>query len=427
MITSWAMMLVLLVGGGNDLLDYLPAKHYWQAKSVTVTTENLLAELKADQKDKATAVRRLMAIRTLGEQKDPNALPALKKLLDSKELFEDEYARRAVAAIEGKESKPTGPTDKEMQSDLWLLPANCGVVVQARFQPGKPASSDDLVKTLGTMMPEGKAEETLAEVTKALISLAEKIGNVRLLGATIGVADNVGSKSGFVVVLFRGLYDKEAVRAALLEEKGKPEVFGDSEVLVMGRDTAMILPSKDQLVLLVGPARDQLPIGDMLNAVKTGKGKLTENEEMAKLVKSVDMSGPLWGAALIGQAYRVDTVINPFDTATLASKQNQDGLELTLTARGSDPNGVQQAVSEFNGHIAKAIQEVTREVERMPAQKPMAELLRSINAKVEGSKAVVTARLKGDPKAIVMWLFVARMGPREVPRKPEPDRPPPAP
>jgi hypothetical protein len=106
MISSWAMMLVLLAGGGNDLLDYLPAKHYWQAKSVTVTTENLLAELKADPKDKATAVRRLMAIRTLGEQKDPNALPALKKLLGSKELFEDEYARRAVAAIEGRNSSP---------------------------------------------------------------------------------------------------------------------------------------------------------------------------------------------------------------------------------------------------------------------------------------------------------------------------------
>ncbi|MCK4625703.1 MAG: HEAT repeat domain-containing protein, partial [Phycisphaerae bacterium] len=178
-VTGWMMMLVLLGGGGNDLLDFVSPETYWKAKGVEVTVENLLAELKpagiadasalikqlgaseykareeasrrltamgpavlpelrkaaksSDPEISARAekiihgfsgktservVRRLMAIRTLGEQKDRRAIPTLRKLLNSKALFEAEYARAAIAAIEGKPFKRPSVPARAMQSDL---------------------------------------------------------------------------------------------------------------------------------------------------------------------------------------------------------------------------------------------------------------------------------------------------------------------
>src|SRR4051812_49756963 len=152
----FSILFALLSGGANDLLDFVSSDAYWKAKAVTVSMEQLTAELKteagadvaelikalgageyaqreeaarkiiaqgpaalpglekaADDPDaeissrvknlmqqirlnsKAGGVRRLLAIRTLGELKKPEALPLLKPLLTSKEMFVADYAARA--------------------------------------------------------------------------------------------------------------------------------------------------------------------------------------------------------------------------------------------------------------------------------------------------------------------------------------------
>ena len=133
MMTWMSLMMLLLSGGANELLDFVPTDAYWKAKEVTVSVQTISADLeslKADDTSKATAVRRLMAIRTLGELKDKSALPALEKLTDSKEMFVADYAKRAIANIEGK-PLVIGIPDNSAQmreKDLWMLPAKCGGV-----------------------------------------------------------------------------------------------------------------------------------------------------------------------------------------------------------------------------------------------------------------------------------------------------------
>src|SRR5690606_23323791 len=51
--------------------------------------------------DKPGQVRRLMAIRALGEMKDPRAIEALRPLAESDAPFMADQARRAIARIEG--------------------------------------------------------------------------------------------------------------------------------------------------------------------------------------------------------------------------------------------------------------------------------------------------------------------------------------
>ena len=40
-------LMVVLSGGGNELLDYMQSDLYWQAKGLTPTVESLMAELGA--------------------------------------------------------------------------------------------------------------------------------------------------------------------------------------------------------------------------------------------------------------------------------------------------------------------------------------------------------------------------------------------
>jgi hypothetical protein len=478
---TWWMVLVLLGGGGYDLLDLVSSKAYWQAQSAEMTVESLLSELRTPEgedvselikklgaqrhqdreeahrkllargpsvvpdllkaaetadaetaarindlvrslsgKAGAPAVRRLMAIRGLGELKDGRALPALRKLAASKALFEAEYVRRAIAGIEGKPFKPSDVPAGAMASDLWLLPGNCGAVGQARLQLGKQQTAEEMIRGLAGMLPAGGAEEAVARINQSLISVAQRVGNVRICGVTWGVADNIGTRAGYVVVVARGLYDAGTVRRVLLEQQAKPEDVGGTEVLRLGGETCLLLASNERLVLMVGPSREQLPVGEVAAAVRAGKGKLAGNEPMAALVKSIDAAAPIWAVARVSQTYREASLLAAFQDLTFQAKRQADQLDFTLKARGTDPVKVQAAVEEFNKLMAEGRDQTARQAERMPPLKPLAELIGSIKAQADGADATVTGRLKGDLNRLSAIPFVISAAVRL-------DRPPPPP
>jgi hypothetical protein len=39
------LLLCLLTGGGNDLIDYLPTESYWREKKIEVTVDQMVAQL----------------------------------------------------------------------------------------------------------------------------------------------------------------------------------------------------------------------------------------------------------------------------------------------------------------------------------------------------------------------------------------------
>jgi len=466
------VLMAILGGGGNDLLDYVPAKAFWRSQGVEVSTAALLGELKptgakagdvaalikqlgsAEQPQReqaqrrlaamgpavlpairkaakssdaevavrakalieeiakraaARGVRRLMAIRTLGERKDAKALPPLRGLLKSKAAFEAEYARAAMAAIEGKAFKRPAASAKAMEADLWLLPGNCAAVGQYRLPAGRPIRPGQLAKMLAPMIPDDQAEKMLARMNEALISVAVQIGNVRVDGVTFGVADDVSDDSGHVVFVIRGLYDPAAVRAIVIDKlRLQPEKVGQIELLRVEGNAAVILAGEDRLVFLAGPTREKLPVKEIAAALKAGKGGLGANKAMADLIKSTDRTGPVWAACRVTEAYRKAPLLAAFQTIALTSKQKPKELHLTLSARGSDVVKVARAVNEFNAYVAEARRETDRMVERMPAIKPLADFLGTIKVAADAAGATVIARLAGDPKSLLgipamMW------------------------
>ena len=207
------IMLMGGIRGGNDALDAVPTETYWQIQNVKPTLEQLesdagpdkgpqnidkllkdlessefqtrdkakkdlagmgpgisgqlkpaaeskdpeVAAVAADlmkqfaERGRARAIRRLMAIRTLGERKEQGADPLLKSLEDSKELFVAEYAARAAAQIEGRLLE-IHDRQADFQHDVGLLPKSTGIVVQATGAAAEKISMAGLVDQLSAAM-----------------------------------------------------------------------------------------------------------------------------------------------------------------------------------------------------------------------------------------------------------------------------------
>ena len=466
------LMMLMGGGGGNDLADFIDTNSYWALQSVEVTLPAMKAQLAPANADAAAAlakdligddaaksraaaakiksiglaamphlekaardaqgkpekaarvqnligqlyanvqgpaVRRLMAIRTLGELKKRDALATLQPLLKSKILFEAEYARAAIAAIEGKEFKRPSLPAKERIKDIWLLPANCGVVGQAVMPPGKPVDIGKAIKAMGQMGGGGQApQKMLPQLTSMIAMAAGHVGNVRIDAVTIGAANDIGNRKGFAVLIVRGRYDKKALKEMLLQVgRSNTETIDGTEVFKPDNEFAIFLPSSDRLVLVAGPRKVQTPVAQMIAAVKAGKGALTADSDMGKLIKTVDTTSPIWAASKMSETYRKAPLLVPFDTVTMTSRIARGVQNFKLVAVGTDAEKVAQAVKEFDGHMAEGRRETAKQAERMPMFKPMADFIASIKAVTDGPKVTVTAGMKGN--AATMGIFIPMM------------------
>ena len=210
--------------GVTEFLDLTDSTIYFEAKGIDYRVGNLVeiveapATRKLDQ-EKPQEIAKLMAMRGLGALGDKAALPALQKVLESKHRFYPEQARAAIAQIEGNQYVRPAADAAAMESDLALLPAGLGVVLQCRLAPGKPAdvklAAGEFAKISDMNL---KAAEVLKRFNQQAIGIAEKIGNVRLDGLTFGMSGSeTEGEELLMVAIVRGLYDPKALEAMVSE------------------------------------------------------------------------------------------------------------------------------------------------------------------------------------------------------------------
>src|SRR5439155_1498164 len=152
----------------------------------------------------------------------------------SKEPFVADYARRAVARIEGKPVEPLAHAEA-VRKDLWLLPANCAAVGQFAPRPGLAQRFDQAIEPMH-IRPEQK-KDRLRLLTEYVLELADQIGNVRIDGVTVGASDDFSFTGGFVVAIVRGQFDRAAVAEAYRQF---PIASGFDRALLVGRQTGAI-------------------------------------------------------------------------------------------------------------------------------------------------------------------------------------------
>lgn len=481
-----ALATVAAADGGIDLLSLVPTKDYWAADKTEVTAEKMLDALSAGQPDaaavpglaeqlgdkehkvrtaaykklaamgpgvlpdlkKASAnpaneearlqlkelmeelagrveagpTRRLMAIRTLGEMKSAEAVPALRKLLDSKAPFEADYAATALAAIDGRPTSQPDPDGKAIRNDVWLLPKNCGIVAQVMLPKFTVGTVDDLFKQFAAMpMPGGAGEEmnkAKAEVIGKLLAVVGKVGNVRVEGATFGLSDTLEDEDGddtlFIAIIFRGRYNKAAAIRTLTAENNPFEVQGTAEkidgveaVRFEDGESVLLFPSDEQMVLLTAPEGKLLPLKEMAAALKAGKGGLADNADMARLVKSVPADCPAWGVVDVAPDYSKNLPQLAAFTEIVATAQTKgDAIQFTVKGRGKDADAVAKAVTDLNTELDGARKEFGQVAGMMgPAAKPMTDALNSVKMTAEKAEATLTAQIKGLKLNSVLMLL----------------------
>jgi hypothetical protein len=447
--------MALAGGGPDDLLGYISTAAYWKAKAVQPTVEQLTADLASAKpadvskliddlsapdptareqagkrivaigpgalpqldeaaKDetaeagtrakalaaeiraaaKALSVRRLMAIRTLGEMKSRAALPALQGMLESKEMFVRDYAGAAIAAIEGRQLPTTKPAADAM-ADVNLLPANVDMVCRLNTPGGPPLPVE---KILGSfrLAPNDQAQSQLLERINAnLVSLAETIGNIRLDSVTLGWFMAPAGQPGNAVIIARGQFDSAAIIAALHREQIEQKAVGASDAYMLDDSTALLVPNDNLAVLVVAETNGELPIEATLKALDQAHGGFAQNAELVKLAQSVDTSQPFWMVTRIADIAQMFDFLPAFKTATLVAKRPPGSPPLTvgvrLEANGADPNTVRAALDLAMAEMKQAADESTAEAQVVASFKPLADMAQSVKISAEGTKASATA------------------------------------
>jgi hypothetical protein len=466
-------MLVLVGGNRNrnDLLDAVAADIYWQLKGVTPSLAQLEKDADADAapadlqdvvkrlqsddfqtRDKARqelermgpaiidplkqlakspdtevaavaadllkrfsehakerSIRRLMAIRTLGERHEKDALPLLKSLEKSEELFVAEYARRAEAQING-EAVVLPDSAARMERDLALFPADTALIGQCRgVAPGQLTIASLVERIIAVealrVADEGAPavrpdrKQWQQEATRKVLSLIERVGNLQIDGVTFGFTFRKNN-DGWAAVVIHGKYDAGLFFSATREllgpnEKATPAAApGDVPSIVVDDGAFVILfPDNERLVLLT--TMDNKPadlVTKFIASLKTGKGGFAENKEMAALMKTIDTRSPAWMAACLTEAMSTD-VFAGFKTVTLDSTPIKDGAAFTFKAAGDDAGAVLAAAQRMETSIKNTIPGLQGQVLRNPEMKPVLDLMTSFKVVSGGQNAALTGEI----------------------------------
>jgi hypothetical protein len=370
----------------------------------------LLKSLGSGQK--SSSARRLMAIRTLGELKDPKALDVLRGLEKSKEPFFAEYAARSIAAVEGKPYNRSHVTVKELDEDLALLPANCGMVGQARLRLADGVKYSDMIEQLKAVIPEPQREQVASQIHGQLLKTIDQIGNVRIDAVTMGLADKIGPQDGFVVFIARGHYDREAVASLL---KSTPfsmtpeEIDGRSVFSAPRGNPQIVLLSDTRLALIAGPPGQQVFTARQLVAnLKAGDQKtLPSNEAMMNLVKQVDReTSEVWAVCNVTEGYPLEAPFNTFKSVILTLGAEKDTMRGKLVAVGADAEEVARAVDMTDAVLGQALGEAKQQATQLPFMQPLVGVLESIEHTVEGRAVTVTARVENAGKVLMIPMLM---------------------
>jgi len=384
------LMMMLTAGGqASDLLDLMPTQSYWQTKHVAVATDAMLQEVSATAADDDVpgGVRRLMAIRTLGELKDAKALPALKGLLDSKRQFEADYAQEAMNAINGKPTIRPVLDAAVRKQDLALLPAQNTMIGQLSRR-GEHATVDALLQA--SFADDKERQDAADAIAEAILPIAEKIGNARIDGASVGAAMDVTpmtvttkrSDASGAVAIIHGSYNAKLVRGLFPKDKmtdvGGVPAYSDN-------NTTIIAAADDRLVIVGGEPFDEAFIQKLvanLNKPATPK----QLDDLTAQQTGVDTTKALWVRmvvpAAMAQNHAPPAIAHTKDFI-LTSDYTADGANLQLVANCDTAENARALMGLIRVGIGQIKVAMLGQIQRDPTQAKAFEAFQTFLANVK--------------------------------------------
>ena len=438
--------LMLSPEASNELLDYIPTDAYWQAKGVRVETDAVLAELRAlggEELDAPAGVRRLMAIRALGELRGQAAVETLRGLRNSKGAFVREYAEVALAKVRGGQvqatpSAATQPTTRPAavadasRDDLAVLPSGVDVIVQLRLEGRGPVDLDRLFidtptirRVLNLKAGDGEAPDPAAHIAREAVDLAERIGNARVDGITIGM-------SGFLDyggVVLHGRFDRDAIAADMRRTAGTKEAVR-GEMLVFQRfsgGTAFVLPREERVIHYF--SHPDFRPGDKPHPVDEALRLLTQDHDgdparperstrMVALLDTVDRTGPIWAVADNAASFGQGSTLTGLQTLMVETRPTDGGgFRYTLTGEGDDETRVAMTAQSVQESLDPALKRLRERLEMAkPEEEPETtamlqtaiDLLETIQVRAEGHAATLSGKAERGliDIATTWWMLI---------------------
>ncbi len=340
------------------------------------------------------AIRRLMAIRTIGEKKYRQALPLLEQLTNSPTLFEAEYARRAIAQINDKPFELPQLDQRLLAADVAAMPANTLAIMQSRTarQPQK-------LDLRNLIFAFDAPADVYEQMMRGLISTLETTGNYRIdsITASLSFGQKIESDA-CVIVHVRGIWDLEAmpfVNGA--EPQAKQTIAG---VDVYGEENfkvAIISPSHAIAFVFADDAAP--PIEDLIVAARDGKpGGIEKNQPMADLLKTIDQTKTSWGALMVTPEMRELPVLAAISSLTLEINNPGNSVEAVLKARGPDDDQVAQsgrlAEAAFQSILIALLQQMNQDKKFAADMGPVLAALKSVRFNNQPGLVTVTGKIE---------------------------------
>ncbi|HMO25204.1 MAG TPA: HEAT repeat domain-containing protein, partial [Tepidisphaeraceae bacterium] len=375
---------------------------------VSSRAESILQQIETDLAGEG--IRRLMAIRTLGERRVEAAIPALKTLLDSQDAFVAEHARRSIARIEGR-SIPTHEIAPEARgAQLAMLPDTLGVVAQT-ILPASGAATNlretfrPIAEAFGA---EQDIESMLDEMTRGLLEVANRTGNLRVNLITLGVSGDVDNQPHFIV-LVQGQWNASSVGTLLAEQVEAARVIEDASVYPLGGEAAVIIASDTQAALVIASGEPEALWTSVVRAMRTGQGGFA-GSDLAKLVRPEHTSADTWVVARITESYRREEFFRAFDDLWETGHRQDGKARIAGAARGSDRDAVEQRLVQMKAGVDEALGDLRQMARNAPQAKPALDLLESMRFEMDGTTIRASAEIEGDPRMIVGAMLMGMSG-----------------
>ncbi|MEO0476026.1 MAG: hypothetical protein AAF085_08690, partial [Planctomycetota bacterium] len=419
---SMMFFFLLLGGGGNtgDLLDFTSTESYWEMRDQRVIDVDAMASVLGDED--ATPIDRLMAIRTIGErvaimwevpeiENDPaakaKAIKVLTPLVDSKDPFVGQYAKRSLAWINGgdppaREALP----DDVYDLDLALLPFATTHVGQMKVANG--LDPIDVAALFPDVEIDGESirDQMMGQLLPGLLQSVMAVGNARADLVTGGMTLHDEESIAFYLVV-RGQYDRVGVQLVLEEMIGEEDganfySVGDTEVISVDNHDpyALLMPSDELFIVLFSERRGaKLPIDEVAKKLQQPDREPRFNVDIADQLKGIDRkAADIWIAMQVTKLMTEDgdmrEIFGGYNSARAVATRDTEGmLNVEWFAEGSNEDWTARSVKAFQQLVEEGKMELGRDRERMheglqPFMDPMINMMESMTFEQKGTDMV---------------------------------------
>ncbi len=458
------MILFVLLGFGSnsrDLVSYLDPDDYFASRKVDTRVENLLTLAARDPENGKDEVMQLLAIRKLTAnpaqaRKDARVRELLTQIAERKKGkdrlgFAQEYARRALAQLDGKPAPTVTMPKASLRADAFAwFPKDAIIVAGFDLRPvaGVPAAD---VSTLQGLVTKYLRRGNMNQV----FEVAEKLGNVRLDRFSMAMAPDPqggadGRPNARIYARITGKLDHRRL-VRIISEEGKmgivrQETGPDRELITTlrnGDQPPAIALVGDTEVLIAGPMNerggpDSMALLREMLEVRAGKqrgvtsGPLAERMKKANPQTFILLAGDITkdlGFGPIGGAPGVDGKGTLPKAVVAETIRKATGVEVLLEAVMENADDAQRLADEARKAIRDAIEDAKRELQRKPdVPKEVVELvtktMESIKTSAKGTSLSFSVHISNDVMKAVPDLL-EKIG--AIPGGPRPELPAPPP